>query len=175
MSIELRTTAEFLRASHIDRWGIIQVAVRQSIAEHMYRVWLLVRAWGPAVELTPDLQYLAEQLALMHDLPEIRTGDAPTPHKTPELKTHLAQVERLIYPDLCDLEDQAPLAVKELVKHCDTAEAILFLEVNGLGTHAMQVKDLLRQQMLDRLAVSSFTANQQSELINRFHTTLHGT
>lgn len=175
MSLELKTTAEFLRASHISRWGIVQTAVRQNIAEHMYRVWLLVRAWGPLVALTPDQQFLAEQLALMHDLPEIRTGDAPTPHKTPELKQHLAQVEALIYPELRALEDQAEAAVTALVKHCDTAESILFLEVNGLGTHAGQVKQLLRQQMLDRLALSPFSAEQQSTLIDAFHTTLHAT
>lgn len=175
MSLELKTTAEFLRSSHISRWGIVQTAVRQNIAEHMYRVWLLVRAWGPAVGLSADQQFLAEQLALMHDLPEIRTGDAPTPHKTAELKAHLAQVEQAIYPDLRALEDQADATVAALVKHCDTAEAVLFLEVNGLGTHAQQVKQLLRQQMLDRLALSPFSADQQSKLIDLFHTTLHAT
>lgn len=175
MSLELKTTAEFLRASHISRWGIVQTAMRQNIAEHMYRVWLLVRAWGPTVELSPDQQFLAEQLALMHDLPEIRTGDAPTPHKTAELKAHLAQVEQAIYPDLRALEDQADSTVAALVKHCDTAEAVLFLEVNGLGTHAQQVKQLLRQQMLDRLALSPFSLDQQSKLIDLFHTTLHAT
>lgn len=175
MSLELKTTAEFLRAGHISRWGIVQTAVHQNIAEHMYRVWLLVRAWGPVVGLSADQQFLAEQLALMHDLPEIRTGDAPTPHKTAELKAHLAQVEQAIYPDLRALEDQADATVAALVKHCDTAEAVLFLEVNGLGTHAQQVKQLLRQQMLDRLALSPFSADQQSKLIDLFHTTLHAT
>ena len=173
--LELTTTAEFLRASHISRWGIVQVAVRQNIAEHMYRVWLLARAWGPIVELSPDQQFLAEQLALMHDLPEIRTGDAPTPHKTTELKEHLAQIEQRIYPELRALEEQADKATAALVKHCDTAESVLFLEVNGLGTHAQQVKQLLRQQMLDRLALSPFSTDQQSKLIDAFHTTLHAT
>lgn len=175
MSIELTTTAELLRASHITRWGIVQTAVRQNIAEHMYRVWTLARAWGPLVELSPDQQFLAEQLALMHDLPEIRTGDAPTPHKTTELKAHLAQIESQIYPELRALEKQAAPATAALVKHCDTAEAVLFLSINGLGTHAQQVTQLLRQQMLDRLAMSPFTAAQQSALIDAFHTTLHAT
>lgn len=175
MSLEITTTAELLRSSHISRWGIVQVAKPQNIAEHMYRVWLLVRDWGPIVELSPDQQFLAEQLALMHDLPEIRTGDAPTPHKTPELKEHLAQIEQKIYPGLRALEDQADKATAALVKHCDTAESVYFLEVNGLGTHAQQVKQLLRRQMLDRLALSPFTPEQQSRLIDKFQTTLHAT
>lgn len=173
--IELIYTHEFLRASHITRWGIVQTAARQNIAEHMYRVWLLVKHWGPLVGLTADEQFLAEQIALMHDLPEIRTGDAPTPHKTAELKTHLAQIEQQIYPELRDLEEQASLPVLALVKHCDTAEAVLFLDVNGLGFHAKSVKELLRQQMLDRLAMSPFTPKQQTLLIDAFHTTLHST
>ena len=174
-SLEIRTAAEFLRASHISRWGIVQTAVRQNIAEHMYRVWVLVRAWGPIVELTDEEQRLAEQLALMHDLPEIRTGDAPTPHKTKELKAHLALIEAQIYPDLCALEEQASAKVLALVKHCDTAEAVFFLEVNGLGKHASDVKALLRQQMLDRLAMSPFDPAVQVSLINAFQTTLHST
>jgi len=173
--LEIRSTTELLRASHITRWGIVQTAVRQNIAEHMYRVWILVKQWGPLVELTADEQFLAERLALMHDLPEIRTGDAPTPHKTTKLKAHLAQIEAEIYPELRALEEQAPPKVLALVKHCDTAEAVLFLEVNGLGKHAADVKALLRQQMLDRLAMSSFDPSSQMSLINAFHTTIHGT
>ena len=175
MSLELTTTAEFLRASHISRWGIVQTAVRQNIAEHMYRVWLLTRDWGPIVGLSPDQQFLAERLALMHDLPEIRTGDAPTPHKTTELKAHLAQIEQKIYPDLRALEDQADPATAALVKHCDTAESILFLRVNGLGTHAQQVCELLTQQMLDRLARAPFTDEQKAKLLDAFGTTKHAT
>ena len=175
MSLKLTTTAEFLRASHISRWGIVQTAVRQNIAEHMYRVWLLVQHWGPLAGLDNSQQYRAEQLALMHDLPEIRTGDAPTPHKTPELKAHLAQVEELIYPELRVLENHCDPHVVALVKHCDTAEAIFFLAVNGLGQHAASVQTLLKSQMLDRLAASPFTPEQQTKLIEAFHTTLHST
>ena len=175
MSLELNTTAEFLRASHISRWGIVQTAVRQNIAEHMYRVWLLARDWGPIVELSPDQQFLAERLALMHDLPEIRTGDAPTPHKTTELKAHLAQIEQRIYPDLRALEDQADPATAALVKHCDTAESILFLRVNGLGTHAQQVCELLTQQMLERLSRAPFTGEQKTKLLDAFGSIKHAT
>jgi 5'-deoxynucleotidase YfbR-like HD superfamily hydrolase len=175
MSLELTATAEFLRASHISRWGIVQTAVRQNIAEHMYRVWLLVRDWGVIVDLNAEQQALAERLALTHDLPEIRTGDAPTPHKTPELKALLAQVEQEIYPFLRVLEDAADMHVSALVKHCDTAEAIYFLHTNGLGKHTQDVKELLKQQMLDRLSRSPFTPQQQSSLIEAFHTTLHHT
>lgn len=175
MSIELATEAEMLRSSHISRWGIVQVAVRQNIAEHMYRVWLLVREWGPLVGLDAKQQALAEQFALMHDLPEIRTGDAPTPHKTPAIKAYLSKVEAEILPSLAILQEQLTPAIRELVKFCDTAESVLFLQVNGLGGHAEEVGKLLEDQMLGRLADSSFSIEARASLAHRFHLTKLGT
>ena len=171
MSLELTTPAEFLRASHISRWGIVQTATRQSIAEHMWRVWQLVTHWGPIVGLDSAEQHDAEQLALTHDLAEIRTGDAPTPHKTPELKAHLSAVEAKIVPYVTLHEQTCSERTLALVKFCDTAEAVLFLRVNGLGAHAASVQDLLEQQMLDRLATAPFTSDQRDQLTVSFITT----
>jgi 5'-deoxynucleotidase YfbR-like HD superfamily hydrolase len=173
--LELKTAAEFLRASHISRWGIVQTAHRQTIAEHMYRVWLLVRSWGPAAGLNPSEQRDAELLALMHDLPEIRTGDAPTPHKTPAVKEYLSGLEEQICPELRVVEVFASDRVKDLLKFCDTAEAVLFLKVNGLGQHAANVQELLEQQMLSRLGDSSIGRDQQQALTKSFITTKHDT
>lgn len=167
---------ELLRSSHISRWGIVQTAMRQNIAEHMYRVWTMVAAWGPEIGLSGEEQATAERYALTHDLPEIRTGDAPTPHKTPELKKHLATVEAEILPDLCALEASLTPRAAELVKFCDTAEAVLFLEVNGLGKHALEVKELLHAQMLSRLRGSSAISTDQAlRLVAMFHETLSNT
>lgn len=173
--LELQTAAEFLRAGHIDRWGIVQTAVRQSIAEHMYRVWTLVRCWGRQAGLNQAEIRYAMQLALMHDLPEIRTGDAPTPHKTAEMKLYLSQVEQQILPELVDIEQRATARVKDFLKFCDTAEAILFLKVNGLGKHAADVQDLLEKQMLDRLSQSSIDLACQRHLVELFISTKHDT
>ena len=173
--LELKTAAEFLRASHVSRWGIVQAAHRQTIAEHMYRVWLLVRSWGPVAGLNPSEQRDAELLALMHDLPEIRTGDAPTPHKTPAVKTYLADLEEQICPELRVVEVSASNQATDLLKFCDTAEAVLFLKVNGLGQHARDVQKLLERQMLTRLDQSSISPANQQVLIESFITTKHDT
>lgn len=175
MSLELKSTAEYLRASHISRWGIVQTSHRQNIAEHQYRVWLLTRHWGKIAGLTKDEQINAEELALVHDLPEIRTGDAPTPHKTPEIKAFLSQVEHQILPELAALEERVTSRAKDLVKFCDTAEAILFLKVNGLGKHAEDVQALLEEQMLGRLRKSTIGLAAQNRLIEAFITTKHDT
>jgi 5'-deoxynucleotidase YfbR-like HD superfamily hydrolase len=173
--LELRSTAEFLRASHISRWGIVQTARPQNIAEHQYRVWLLVQQWATYAGLNIIEKRCASQLALIHDLPEIRTGDAPTPHKTPEVKAYLADVERQILPELHQLEQQASARVTAFIKFCDTAEAVLFLRINGLGKHAADVRDLLEQQMLDRLGQSAIDPACQQRLIECFISTKHDT
>lgn len=173
--LELTTAAEFLRASHISRWGIVQTAVRQNIAEHQYRVWLLCQCWADVAGLTANEKRDAGHLALVHDLPEIRTGDAPTPHKTPEMKAYLTEVEHQILPELRDLERSATARVKDFVKFCDTAEAVLFLKVNGLGKHAADVQNLLERQMIERLNQSAIDPARQQQLIERFISTKHDT
>lgn len=173
--LELTTAAEFLRASHITRWGIVQTARQQNIAEHQYRVWLLARHWADHAGLNLIERRSALQLALIHDLPEIRTGDAPTPHKTPEVKAYLADVERQILPELHHAECYASARVREFIKFCDTAEAVLFLKVNGLGKHANDVQDLLEQQMLQRLSQSPIDPACQLKLVEAFISTKHDT
>ncbi len=166
--LQLTNLSEFLRASHIGRWGIVQTATPQNIAEHQWRVWMMVRTLGREIGLSPVDQKNAEDLALLHDLPEIRTGDAPTPHKSPELKKVLKEVEREICPEAIEAEDRCSKEAKELVKFCDTAEAILFLEVNGLGHHAKEVKTLLTFQMIERLDRSSIHPEDKAILLENF-------
>ena len=73
---------EKMRVAHVKRWQIVRTAREQTLAEHLYRVWLLVRELGPLVGLTPDEVRAAENFALLHDLPEIKTGDIATPVKS---------------------------------------------------------------------------------------------
>lgn len=169
----LSGAADYLRASHISRWGIVRTAGTQSVAEHLYRVWTLVRQWGSIAGLNDDEQRLAEEWALLHDLPEIRTGDNPTPHKTAEIKAWLEQVETSICPEAIKAEQLIhKTRVYDFCKFCDTAEAILYLSVNGLGTHAADVTKLLREQMCARLDRSLLSDDAILSLLAAFNTTL---
>lgn len=166
--MELRTTAEFLRASHISRWGIVATSKQQSIAEHMYRVWILCNTWGAGL-LSAEEQRDALDLALMHDLPEIRTGDNPTPHKSAEVKAILSEIEARILPALAALEGRISKRTKEFVKYCDTAEAVFFLRVHGVGEHARSVMDLLEVQMMERLnGCGAFTQVEMDKLRKQY-------
>jgi hypothetical protein len=166
----LTGAADFLKSQYIGRWGIVCTAKEQSIGQHMYNVWLLTRQWGPLVLGTPTEQRIAEELALTHDLAEIRTGDCPTPFKTPDVKQALNELEISIYNTV-----PAPAAVKDLVKFCDTAESILFLKLYGLGRHAYEVRELLCQQMWTRLERSLFSTSERNLLRDYFTDTFHDT
>ena len=172
---QLTTAADYIRASHISRWGIVQTATRQNIAEHQYRVWALVRQWGRAINLEYAQQKWAEEWALHHDLPEIRTGDAPTPHKTPEVKAYLSKLEYEICPELKYIESELYAETKEFCKFCDTAEAVLYLRVNGLGQHATDVCRLLEDQMVQRLKKSTIPELIQESLSTLLLDAYHGT
>jgi hypothetical protein len=173
---ELDGASDYLKAQYIRRWGIVNTAKQQSIAEHMYGVWLLIRLWGPSIDLASTSQEIAEEWALTHDLAEIRTGDMPTPHKTPEIKNWLERVEHSIYlPIKLTEANIKDTVVADFCKFCDTAEAILFLQLNGVGRHAMDVRDVLQLQMIKRLQSSKIADSQQIILLKLFHSALETT
>ena len=165
----LKGAADFLKSQYISRWNIICCAKQQTIAEHQYLCYLLVREWGPKV-LTDQELACAKELALTHDLAEIRTGDCPTPFKSPEVKAHLKEVEEGIFSPI-------PVSgrVGQLVKFCDTAESILFLKLYGLGRHAEDVRELLAVQMWRRLADSLFNMDERLTLHDQFNEAFHDT
>ena len=173
---ELDGASDYLKAQYIRRWGIVNTAKQQSIAEHMYGVWTLIRVWGPEIDLGPISQGQAEEWALTHDLAEIRTGDMPTPHKTPEIKSWLDRVERDTYPPTKLIEASLKgSSVADFCKFCDTAEAVLFLRLNGIGRHAMDVCDVLQLQMIKRLQASSIADHRQITLLKLFHSAMEAT
>lgn len=169
----LNGAADYLKASYIKRWGIVN-APPQSIAEHQYRVWTLIRQWGPCIKLEDAYQKLAEEWALVHDLAEIRTGDAPTPHKTPEIKSWLQDVEHDVYPPIKMLESSiAGTEAATFCKFCDTAESILYLKLHGIGKHAADVQELLSQQLRLRLESSDLSNDKCNTLLELFCDAYH--
>lgn len=96
-----------LRLSYVPRWGIVPVLRPQSVAEHTYRVMVIVRYLAKVMNMSDSLTAKVVVEALEHDFEEHATGDTPSPAK----KAH---------------SPQAPL-----VKLADTIEAYLWLATWG--------------------------------------------
>lgn len=93
--------SEALRLSNIKRWGIIEMSREQSVAEHSYNVSLISLCvvnhikggqWEHDSEIR-NLRADTLEWAVVHDLPEVVTGDIPTP-----MKDHISMDYSQIFP-----------------------------------------------------------------------------
>lgn len=142
---------QLMRTGHVKRWHIVRVGREQTIAEHMYRVWLICREIGKRLGLSDERRSVLEALALRHDMAEVVMGDIPTPTKhLIESKTWcLDDKERDLVPDWDvmrqDTLENDPMLL-DILKMADIMEAILFLREEAIGEHARSVRELLETQ-----------------------------
>lgn len=153
------TLEQKLRTGHVKRWQIVRVAREQTIAEHMYRVYQI--GWDIAMRMRISIErsYSVMMWALMHDLPEVVTGDIATPTKR-AMRQAVPDQDPVHHIELslddeyrdtyCGLK-QGDRIVLDIVKLADLLEAINFLMVEGMGTHAAEVEVGLREAFLDKL------------------------
>lgn len=143
---------DIYRSGHVKRWHIVNTHRQQTLAEHHYLVTMILFDIAPKIglPLASDEGRVAVMWSLIHDLPEIFTGDMPTPMKM-YLRGHMALnayegAEAGIDENynLTKAMAKASLAY-DLVKLCDIMEGILFLEAEAVdgstpGTHSNQVR-----------------------------------
>lgn len=143
------TLYDFLRASHVKRWHIVNTANTQTIAEHSYLVAVIAMHLCAAYGGEEAEVHQTAVWALFHDAVEIRTGDIPTP-----AKRLLREADRMpegadLGPDLFERLDivlmpRAPFLengepgemASRCVKMADAIEAAHWIRENGLGRHA---------------------------------------
>ena len=131
------------RMKYISRWGLMRNSRTENIAEHSLEVAMIThllcelrnRRFGGSVDVSK-----AVLAAVYHDVPEIITGDLPTPVKyyDPEIKSAYkrvenAAVEKLLstvpddlrgdYAAVFDCEQDAEIA--RLVKAADKLSALI--------------------------------------------------
>jgi 5'-deoxynucleotidase len=145
-----------LRTGHVKRWQIVRVAREQTIAEHMYLVAQIAEHLSRELGAEPDVRVRCIRWAMMHDIPEVVTGDLATPVKAAmrEAVPHSDPIRR-IELSLSDeysrfylsLKDDYPLVIR-IVKLADTLEAVNFLVHEGMGKHAEDVLDGLRERVV---------------------------
>tara|TARA_R110000744_G_scaffold352095_3_gene458137 strand:+ start:2718 stop:3269 length:552 start_codon:yes stop_codon:yes gene_type:complete len=119
---------EITHLSHIKRWGIVKMDRSQSVAEHSYNVAMIscaiVNAIPPHLR-TSGLRDAVTNWALFHDLPEVYTGDIPTPVKG-FIRDGLAELEGEMFPKYIELKNALSAEVVAICKAADLIEAIAY-------------------------------------------------
>lgn len=109
----------------------------ESVAEHAWRLTLMITVFAPYLDADLDVRRVVE-LALIHDLGEIYCGDTPAIHQRDDdgravrerdgfqrLVGHLPESQRARFLDLYDDYDQARTPEARLVKGFDKLETML--------------------------------------------------
>ena len=134
---------DILRSQSVKRWTIVETMRPQNLAEHTFNVVAIARAMAKiiGVDDTNIMKY-----AFDHDLDEILTGDIPTPAK--DMMGTADQYEG-------KSKDECGTTEIAIVRLADIIEAIWYINIFGLGRHAVQVCDYLIDKLNQRVALYS--------------------
>ena len=95
------------RQKYIQRWGLMRNAIPESLAVHSSECAILTHALATIGNKVLGKDYdvgRAVTMALFHDVPEVFTGDMPTPVKyaNPEIRSQFASIEEQSTRSLID-------------------------------------------------------------------------
>lgn len=161
---EIETVKRF---SQVKRWHMIDTVRIQTLAEHSASVGLLAYI---IAKTTPKMYFGSGAgmavLGLLHDLPEVFTGDIPTPTK--RYLTGLDVLEDQLLPSTFEepyIEQRQGL----LIKLCDLADGVRFLVTHSSGEIAAHALQGLETQLRDRfdLAYAEWPADVCAHVINK--------
>lgn len=150
------TIQDKMRSGHVKRWQIVRVGREQTIAEHMYRVYHIAAEICDRMGVDGERKDRAVRWALMHDLPEVITGDIATPTKQAMRqaipgKDPLRNVELSLDSDYRELyvhlKKHDAMAL-DIVKAADLIEAIDFLVTEAMGSRSIEVLADLRKRFI---------------------------
>lgn len=138
-----RFFALFSRMKYINRWALMRNTAQESLSQHSLEVAAFAHALALLGNRRLGKSYNAERAALLgiyHDMPEIITGDMPTPVKyfSPDIRAAFGAVEKVsqqrllsalpedlqadFYPLLTEDDDKDLL---KLVKAADKLSALV--------------------------------------------------
>ena len=138
-------------AGTVTRWHSVNCHRYPSVAEHSCLVALYAREIAARVypELSSEDQVLLYELALMHDLSEVVTGDMPSPIKRtlkqvfPPGESPIDTLEASICPDAHAREREATESRPHIyfcVKLADILDAMVVIKQEGKGPVAEQIE-----------------------------------
>ena len=119
------TLEEIMRLSSIKRWSVIEMSRDQSVAEHSYNVAMISMAITKELGFSNFLSNHILEWSLLHDLPELVTGDIPTPTKRHMLDI-INEMEKELFPKLTGKKSINIYAVAPVVKIADYIDAIQY-------------------------------------------------
>lgn len=150
---------DIIRSGHIRRWSIVRVHRDQTIAEHMYQVAALCDMFASDIfeaKYTEEVRGRLLHNAITHDLPEVMFGDLPTPTKRKiDACGNQDEVNKLLDTSFWKERDESkrpkelPSEFDSILKLADLAEAILFLEIEGVDQRAKIVQDSILDSFLE--------------------------
>ena len=137
---------DIVRSGHTYRWQIVRTHRKQSIAEHMYQTAMIadliareVTNWGD------DKRNHLIWCSLIHDLPEVMTGDIPTPAKR---KIGTKDIEAEFWEGRRGKPKKVDETAAVILKIADLVEASLFVLIEGVDQKA---KNIGQNLMMDAL------------------------
>jgi 5'-deoxynucleotidase YfbR-like HD superfamily hydrolase len=150
------------------RWSIVRTHRQQNLSEHHYLVTMIARDMAAKIGMTdPSHLHVLTEWCLIHDTPEVLTGDLPTRTKG-VIKPYINMkvIEDSTSQEYARLRQTVEGTPVETVgKLADMMEGILFLEEEGVRvdvatTHTNQV--LRRCVQLYREEVENAVENYTS-------------
>jgi len=144
-----------LRCRNVWRWSIVNIARRQSVAEHSYLVTIIGTALYDQCMTRHSLLERATFVSylLQHDAEEALLGDIPaTVKQAIELRSPhlLSMVKRDLGAEVAHSHSFDGTPLKVLAKVADYVEAFKFAAENGAPDHVVEfLSDHLRDTMAD--------------------------
>jgi 5'-deoxynucleotidase len=148
---------DMYRAGDVNRWQIVKTLKQQSVAEHSFHVAVISLHLfrKVAAHTKTDVSSLAEVVlrwALMHDMPEVLTGDVATPFKM-MIKAQgcdpFSQIEDSVCEEYKRTKEELSPLVRHVVKLADLIEAVRFLHDNVCTPHGEKIYGLMRLRIED--------------------------
>lgn len=132
---------DLLALSIVPRWSVVPHHGHQSVADHSFRVVVILRELADRLSITltaEDLWY-----ALTHDGAESVTGDIPGKFKArylPDIRQAELAACPWLDPRLVPI-GRALVSNITLVKLADLIETYTWIAMNGYGPHALTVQE----------------------------------
>lgn len=135
---------DMLTLSVVPRWSIVGHTRPQTVADHTFRVMAIMLEL--AMETKTPLSFGGLVYAMLHDAPESRTGDIPTPGK--EVIGSLEDYTKQLLPWWPDSSPVTP-DERDLLRLADLIEAYTYILKWGVGPRAVRVAKSLELKIED--------------------------